>query len=337
MIFVTGGTGLAGSHLLYKLAAKGHHVRALKRASGAVSVTEKVFSFYCDDHKEIFSRIEWVEGDVRDIYSLLEAIEGAHTVYHCAAMVSFIPADADEMMKINIEGTANVVNACLEKKVKRFCHVSSVAALGDVPQDIQVNETFFWKGSAKDNHYAISKYGAEREAWRGAEEGLETVIVNPTVIIGPGNWDSSSCTIFREAGKGIPFYPGGSAGYVDARDVAEAMIRLAESEIKNERFIINAENISYRSFANMVHEALGKKKPFIPTGKFSLDFARRVEKIRSYITGNPPVLTKTIAAALNRRASYSSEKIRKAVQLDFIPIQQSIRQTAELFLKDMQG
>ena len=336
MIFVTGGTGLVGSHLLYDLISSGKKVRALKRPSSDISIVEKVFSFYSGKSKELFAKIEWTDGDVTDIHSLLNAMNNAEYVYHSAAMVSFDPNDADEMMKINIEGTANIVNACLEKGIKKLCHVSSVAALGDVPADKIIDETFFWKGCAKDNYYSISKYGAEREVWRGIEEGLEIVTVNPAVVVGPGNWNSSSCAIFKASYKRIPFYPNGSGGYVDVRDVATAMGSKinAESEIKNERFLLSAENLSYRTFADMVHDALGTKRPSVNAGKVLLGMGWRLEKMRSLLTGKKPVLTKTIAQAINGKCAFSSEKIKKMIGFEFIPIKKSAKETAELFLKD---
>ena len=334
MIFVTGGTGLVGSHLLFELVSNGVKVRALKRGSSTIYNVEKVFSFYSADPKTLFSQIEWVDGDVKDMDSLLQAMNNVEYVYHAAAMVSLDPIDADEIMKVNIEGTANVVNACLAKNIKKLCHVSSVAALGDVPQDKMIDETFFWKGAAKDNYYSISKYGAEREVWRGIEEGLNIVTVNPAIVVGPGNWNSSSCAIFKASYRRIPFYPNGSGGYVDVRDVARAMIKLMESEIKNERFLLNAGNKSYRDFADMVHDELGKKRPSIKAGKFLLGLGWRVEKIWSFFRGRPPVLTKTIAHAIDLRSSFSSEKIKKMLGYEFIPIEQSVKETAKLFLKD---
>lgn len=335
MIFVTGGTGLIGSHLLYELISKGEKVRALKRATSNISIVEKVFSFYSDRSKELAEKIEWAEGDLRDMGSILEAMNNVEFVYHSGAMVSLDPNDADEMMKINIEGTANIVNACMEKKIKKLIYVSSVAALGDVPQDKIIDETFFWKGTEKDNYYSISKYGAEREIWRGIEEGMNIITVNPAIVVGPGNWNASSCGIFKASYKRIPYYPNGSGGYVDVRDVARSMIKLMESEISNERFILSPENMSYRAFADMVHDALGKKRPSINAGRFLLGLAWRLEKILSFLRGRPPMLTKTIAQAVHVRSTFSSEKIKKMLGYQFIAIEQSVKETAAKFLKDL--
>ncbi|HEY6159852.1 MAG TPA: NAD-dependent epimerase/dehydratase family protein [Bacteroidia bacterium] len=335
MILVTGGTGLVGSHLLFELTSKGERVRALKRTVSDISLVKKTFSFYSPNPGDLFSKIEWVDGDVTDVNSLHEALKGIDIVYHCAGCVSYDPRDADRIRKINGEGTANVVNVCLTNNVKKLCHVSSVAAFGDVPENKTVTEEMNWKGCASDNYYSLSKYNAEREVWRGIAEGLNAVIVNPSVIVGPGNWNMSSCAIFKESYKGLWFYPNGAAGYVDVRDVARAMIRLTESEVVNERFILSAENLSFRDFANMVHEVLQKKKPSVNAGPFLLGMAWRLEKLRSSITGRTPVLTKTIAQAVNSKAAYSSDKLRTKLDYQFIPLVQSVKETAEIFLRDL--
>jgi nucleoside-diphosphate-sugar epimerase len=336
MILVTGGTGLVGSHLLYELVKAGEPVRALKRDTSDTSMVKKVFSFYGAEAGALFPKIEWMTGDVTEPDTLLEALKDVDLVYHCAGYVSYNPNDAGPILKINAEGTANVVNACLEKKIRKLCHVSSVAALGDLPEGKLTDETWFWKGSARDNHYSIGKYNAEREVWRGTEEGLDAVIVNPSVIIGPGNWNASSCVVFRESHKGLRIYPRGGAGYVDVRDVVSVMIKLMNSGIRNERFILNAENSSFRDFANLVHDSLGKKRPSFPAGRFMLGLGWRLEKWRSLITGKPPVLTRVIARALNSTSVYSNEKVKQQLGFRFIPLSESVKYTAEIFLRDHQ-
>jgi dihydroflavonol-4-reductase len=334
MIFVTGGTGLIGSHLLFELVKKGEPVRALKREKSDTALIKKIFSWYSPDYESLFAKIEWVNGDITDVHGLLDILQGADRVYHCAGFVSYNPSDAVEVHKINAEGTANIVNACLEKKIRKLCHVSSVAAFGDLPKNKTVDETFFWKGCPKYDHYTIGKYNAEREVWRGMEEGLDAVIVSPSVVVGPGNWDMSSCMIFKESYKGIRIYPKGGAGYVDVRDVAKAMVRLMESEIKNERYILNAENLSFRDFANLVHDALGKKRPYLAAGPVLLALAWRMDKWRSFITGKPPVLTRVIARALQTTSRYSNEKIKNRLNFSFIPLNESVTETAKIFLKE---
>ena len=231
MILVTGGTGLVGTHLLYDLVRSGKKVRALKRNSSDISSVKKVFSYYSSDVDELMKEIEWVNADLLDVYTLLDVMEGVTDVYHCAAMVSFEPKHIDEMLRVNIEGTANMVNAALEKGIRKFCHISSIATVGRSEHGAVSTEETFWKSSPDNSNYAISKYGAEREVWRAAEEGLNVVIVNPSLIIGAGNWQQSSSNMFSKAYKGIKFYTDGENGFVDVRDVASVAIKLMESKI----------------------------------------------------------------------------------------------------------
>ena len=335
MILVTGGTGLVGSHLIFQLASAGEKVRALKRNSSDLATTKKIFAVYSIDHEKLFSSIEWVEGDILDVESIHNALEGVDLVFHCAGLVSLDPREGELILRTNSEGTANMVNACLANgNIKKFCHVSSVAALGDVPQDVLITEEFEWKGCARDNYYSISKYNAEREVWRASVEGLNVVIVNPAVVIGPGNWNMSSCLIFKEANKRIWYYPSGTAGYVDVRDVAGAMVMLVKSNSVNERFILAAENFSLREFSDMVHDVLGKKRSFIHAGPFLLGLAWRLEKVRCLFTGKKKVITKTIAQAVQERTSFSSEKLKRVTGFEFIRVIRSVKDTAEAFVKE---
>lgn len=336
MIFVTGGTGLVGSHLLYDLVRSGKTVRALKRKDSNVSNVEKVFSYYTRSSRELASRIEWVNADLMDVYSLLDVLEGVEYIYHCAAKVSFESKNEAEMMRSNVEGTANLVNAALTKNVKKFCHVSSIATLGREEHEDLITENMFWKASPDHSNYAISKYGAEREVWRAAEEGLNVVIVNPSLIIGGGNWQQSSSNMFSRAYKGIYFYTDGVSGFVDVRDVSALMIRLTESNITNQRFILNAENASFRHYFNLIHKAFGKPKSFLKAGKFLSGFAWRAELIRYFITGAKPLITKETARSAHRVSRFSNTKILTAFpDYQFISLEESVAATAKLFLKDI--
>lgn len=337
MILVTGGTGLVGAHLLLDLMRSGKKVRAIKRSEKSVVQAEKIFSYHADDHRSLFSRIEWVEGDVTDIHSLLQALDGAEQVYHCAGMISYDAKEVKQMMQTNIEGTANVVNACLEKGVKKLCHVSSVAAFGTNQTGRTLTETVKWKSSPYNSNYDISKYGAEREAWRGAEEGLPIVIVNPSIIIGPGNWRRGSPQLFSKIYKGLSIYSTGSAGFVDVRDVSRAMIALMESEIKNQRFILSAENISYKSFVKNVARALGKPEPKLKAGALLIGITRRLDWLRSKLTGKRQSITKEIARGALNRSFYSAEKIKKQLNFEFISIEQSIKHVAKVLLAERTG
>ncbi|MDF2437390.1 MAG: hypothetical protein K0Q95_1766 [Bacteroidota bacterium] len=336
MILVTGGTGLVGTHLLYDLCKSGEKVRVLKRNNSNVSNVKKVFSYYTSEPEKLLSNIEWYDADLLDIYSLLEAMEGIDKIYHCAAMVSFESAHQTEMMRTNIEGTANMVNAALEKGIKKFCHVSSIATLGRAEHGGLTDESTLWKSSPENSNYSISKYGAEREVWRASEEGLNVVIVNPSLIVGPGNWQQSSSNMFSKAYKGILFYSSGLNGFVDVRDVSTLMIRLMNSNIVNQRFIINAENASFKHFFELIHSGFSKSHPSVKAGKFLSGFAWRMEKLRSILSGSTPLITKETARSAHRISRFSNKKIGTTFpDFKFIALDKSIKDTCELYLKDV--
>lgn len=336
LILVTGGTGLVGTHLLYELCKSGKKVRAIKRDESKLNVVKKVFSYYSANADELLKNIEWVTADLLDIYSVLESMEGVNEVYHCAAMVSFEPQHEYEMMQVNIEGTANMVNAALEKKIEKFCHVSSIATVGRAEQGALTTEETFWKSSPENSKYSISKYAAEREVWRASEEGLNVVIVNPSLIIGAGNWTQSSSNMFTKAYKGIKYYTDGVNGFVDVRDVVSIMILLMNNQVYAQRFLINSENISYKLFFDRIHSHFDKAKPKIKAGKFLSGFAWRMEKLRHLLTGSTPLITKETARSAHRISKFSNEKISKQFpDFKFIPVEQSIADTCKLYLKDL--
>jgi dihydroflavonol-4-reductase len=336
MILVTGGTGLVGTHLLYDLTRSGKTVRALKRSGSNISNVKKVFSYYTSDADQLLKKIEWVDADLLDIYSLMEAMEGITEIYHCAAMVSFEKKYQEEMMKINVEGTANMVNAALEKGVRKFCHVSSIASLGREENGGLTSEETFWKSSPENSNYSISKYAAEREVWRASEEGLNVVIVNPSLIIGGGNWTQSSSNMFTKGYKGIKYYSAGTNGFIDVRDVSSLMIKLMNSDISNQRFLLNAENASFRYYFDVMHEAFGRSKPNINAGKFLTGFAWRAEMFRAFLTGSAPLITKETAHSANRKSSFSNEKtVKMFPDHQFIPVERSVKDTCALYLKDL--
>jgi len=250
MVFVTGGTGLIGSHLLYELVSSGKKVTALRRKSGDIKQVLKIFSLYSDDPEGLFARINWVTGDILDFFGLQDLLAGATEVYHCAAVISFSKRDRGKMITNNVGGTANIVNACIQNGVPKLCHVSSVSALGKAQKDSLTDELTNWVPSKKVSGYSESKFFSEMEIWRGIEEGLDAVIVNPSVVLGPGKWSSGSAQFFKAVWDGLKFYTGGATGFVDVNDVVRAMITLMEDtnfkRCKNQRYILNSENVSYR-------------------------------------------------------------------------------------------
>jgi nucleoside-diphosphate-sugar epimerase len=330
MILVTGATGLVGSHLIFDLVKKEEKVRALKRKNSDLIFVKTLFL----SHPKLFEKIEWRDGDVTDIFSLQEALKGITKVYHCAAMVSFIPSEVVEMMKININGTANLVNLCLENKIEKLCYVSSVAAINRINEDETIDENSQWKISKQNSNYSISKYGAEREVWRGIAEGLNAVIVNPTIIFGPGNWKTGSTAMFPKIWKGLKFYTDGTTGFVDVRDVSKAMILLMESEIHSERFIINAENLSFKKIFDWAAEGLGKSKPNIYAYGWIRSIAWRGEALKSFLFNTKPFITKETALAAHKKVYFSNEKIKKAIGMEFIPVKKTIEETCKVFLKE---
>ncbi len=324
MIFVTGGTGLLGTHLLYQLSKEGKTVKALKRLGSDTSAVEEIFKFYGDLSLEQYSRIEWVTGDVLDYDSLTDALEGVETIYHTAAMVSFHSPRHRDMWNINVEGTKNLLDAALEKKVEVFCHASSIATLGNSANGSPITEEDLWQADDRHSAYSRSKFRAEMEVWRASKEGLNTVIVNPSVIIGPGAKNSSSSKIIQLAKSGLPFYTNGKTGYVDVRDVARAMIAFVENKIYGERFIISAENKSAREMLSLMAAQLNVKAPSIPAGAWMLWLGMVANRLFAVMTGSEPVLTRESIKSTMGQSLYSSEKIIQQLDWNFTPITESV-------------
>jgi nucleoside-diphosphate-sugar epimerase len=332
MVLVTGGTGLLGSHLLYQLASRGIKIKALVRPSSSLKNVRNLFG----ERVDLWGSIEWVTGDLLDVVSLEEAMRGVEKVYHCAAMVSFVPKDRYEMDEINRTGTANVVNLCLEAGVKKLCYVSSVAAINRMDESGIISELTPWQDNAGNSHYAISKRAAELEVYRGMAEGLNAVIVNPGIIIGPGNWNNGSGKLFTSVWNGLMFYSEGMSGFVSAEDVASCMYQLMESEISGERFIVVSENLTYREVLFHIADCLGRKRPFLKANKLLSAVALRMASIASFFSGKNPLITRETAASGLRKTRYSNEKIKNALTIDFEKIKPVISRTAAAFLREYQ-
>lgn len=334
MILVTGGTGLLGSHLLFDLTKSGKFVRAIKRSTSNTSMVRKVFSYYTSDPDTLLARIEWVDADLMDFGAISEALNGISEVYHVGAVVSFYPKDHKTMLRVNIEGTANLVNMSIEKKVSKFCYVSSVATLGRAENHGLSDEETYWVPSKKNSVYGISKYGAEREVWRGMEEGLNAVIVNPSVIIGPGFWSDNS-GLFRLVWEGLKYYTRGVNGYVDARDVTEAMIKLMDNNHFGQRYICSADNVTYQEFFTMIAGNYGKPGPSVNVPNAMTAIAWRVEAVRTFFTGSKPEVTREMATTTTMVYTYSSEKLKKTLNFEFRPVSESIREVCKLYMQDL--
>jgi nucleoside-diphosphate-sugar epimerase len=335
MILVTGATGLVGAHLLYNLCRKEDTIRATKRDRSNLNLVKKVFSYYTDDVDLLFNKIEWVEADLLNITELEDAFLGVTKVYHCAAWVNFNPKHKYQMIANNVNSTAHIVNLCLAHKVKKLCHVSSVAAIGRTENNSITNENTPWTDGPENSNYAISKYNSELEVWRGVEEGLNAVIVNPSIILGPGAWKKGSSVLFHKIATGMPFYTTGTNGFVDVRDVAKVMIELMESPINSERFILCSESIPFKQTFDYIADALGKKRAHIKVGDFLNALGWRLAKVISIITRKAPILTKETAKAGNNISIYENHKIKKSLEIEFIPVAQSCKDFSEMYLKDL--
>lgn len=330
---------MLGAHLLLDLTKNGSKVRALKRKNSDLPAVKKIFSWYSSESDKLFGQIEWVEGDLRDRSFLTEALEGVETVIHAAAKVSFHPKDRLPMLYENIEGTASLVDAALEMKIKRFCHVSSIASLGDQDSGLPVNEDISWKNNKERSAYSESKFQSEMEVWRGIQEGLACVIVNPAIILGPGKWDHGSPRFFQTVRKGMKFYTRGSNGFVDVRDVSRAIIALLQAEnwesIKNHRYILSSENLTYQEVFEAIAEALNQPKPTIPANRFLLHIAWRAARVISPLTGRAPALTKATARNSMKMSAYDGSKITRVIDFDYTPIDRTIQEIGKIFLKDI--
>ncbi len=338
MIFLTGGTGLIGSHLLYELCSRGEKVRALKRPSSNIAQVFKIFSYYSAEPDKLFSNIEWIDGDLFDSPGLELFLKDVEEIYHCAAIVSFRSSERVKMISNNVEITANLVNAALNAKVKRFCHVSSNSALGKSKIGIPVTEDIAWVPSKKNSGYSESKFLSEMEIWRGIEEGLKAVIVNPSIVIGPGDWKRSSPRLFSSVWKGIKFYTNGTTGFIGIKDVVGAIMTLMEphnfSQHKNQRFLLSSHNLKFRDFFTKAAHALDKPEPTIPASDFLLEIACRAAQFVSFLTGKEPAITREAVAGANKEFIFDGSKITRETGFQYSNIDESIIETARCFLKD---
>lgn len=329
MIFVTGGTGLLGGQLLFDLVSQGESVRAIYRSKSRLSTTLHLFK-YRNPLKgtELFQKIEWVEGDILDIPGLMESMAGCTHVYHCAGLVSFHPKDHADVFKINREGTANMVNVALALGVEKFCHVSSTAAIGG-DHTAPITEGTKWKNGEITSGYSLSKNAAEREVWRAQEEGLKIVIINPSVILGPGNWNETSLTIFQTVSKGLRFYPPGSNATVDVRDVSHSMIALMNSDIEGERYLCVGSNQSFKELMTVIAEELELNPPTRLAKYWQVWMARWALKIVKGITGRRSAITKETVHNLFANKKYDTAKLENAIGIEFRTLKEQVRDSVE--------
>ena len=316
-VFLTGITGLLGNEIAKQFLAKGYTLTALVR-----------------DPEKVQNRhpgVTYLPGDILDVVSLEEQMRGADYVVHAAAVVSFAPRDRQEMYKVNVEGTANVVNASLAASVKKLCYISSIAAFGrpsfkemQKMEKVEIDEDQKWVNSSTNSHYAITKYQGECEVWRGAAEGLKSVIVNPSIILGAGDWQRSSTQLFKYVYNEKPFYPEGYLNYVDVQDVAAAVVQLTESSITDERFCVSAGTVSYKEFFDKIADRFGKKKPWFKVSAGLMGGLWRMEALKSALTGLAPLITRETAKTAQLKIVQKNAKIRETLGFTFKTLDETL-------------
>ena len=324
MILVTGGTGFLGSYLIKNLVEKGLPVRALQRTDN--------FPFYIP--RDIYNKVEWIKGDVLDLVSLDDAMKNVESIIHTAAIVSFSKDKRKEMYQVNVEGTENVVNMALENNLKRLVHISSIAALGRTTKPEMVTEEKKWEENPNNTHYAISKHHAELHAWRGFAEGLEGLVLNPSTILGYGDWHQSSCAVFKNAYRSFPWYTEGLNGFVGVEDVAEAAVQALASSLNHKRFIVNADNWAFRKLFDTMADDFQKPRPNKKATRTMGAIAWRLEKLKSMLTGSKPLLTRETAKVAHSKTSFANKALLLALPgFSYTPLETVIKNSCEKYLE----
>lgn len=337
MILVTGGTGLIGSHLLYELALKNDYIRAIKRPSSDIMNVLKIFGYYSERPDVLFQKIEWVDAFLTDYFALSEAFNEIDKVYHCAGLVSFNRRMKKELFETNVTGTSNIVNICLEKNVKKICFVSSIASFGEYDGVNPIDEKTRWRPEKRSVLYSLSKLKAEMEVWKGIAEGLTGVIINPSVVIGPGFWNNGVGITYNLISKGMRFYTLGSTGYVDVRDVSKIMVKLMESDISGEQFLVSSENFTFREILSLISASLQRKNPNIYANRFLTGLAWRLNALTSFITGKEPLITRDNMSISHKYCLYSGQKIKDMLEYEYIPIRDSIKFLTKRYLAEVKS
>jgi dihydroflavonol-4-reductase len=308
-------------------------VLAIKRPGANLDEVRRVFSYYSDEAGELFDLIDWVNLDMTSYPEVERVMIDIDRVYHCAAMITFNPRETREMLAFNVRSTENLVNACLETGVKRMLHVSSIATIGRVHEGFPADETLIWARGRGSTTYSVSKFKSEMEVWRGIEEGLKAVVVNPAVVLGPGFWKSGSPSLFRRVARGLKYSTTGMTGYVSVHDVVSAMTRLMETDISGERFILSAGDLTFVSVMEMIAEATGSPRKMKLISPWALRNLARLDGVRSIFTGKR-VLSMEMARSAFNQDRYSATKIQEAIGFEFTPPEEAIRQVAGIYLKD---
>jgi dihydroflavonol-4-reductase len=335
-ILVTGGTGLLGSHLIWHLVSAGTRVKATYRRNNRERV-RKVFGYYSQNPDELYQSIEWIECDSCNYGCLKAAMEGITHVYNCASIVNFSRDESDKVISNNLSATSNIVEACLEAGIKKLCHVSSVATIGATDGNLAADETLGFDPDGDHHAYGRSKYLSEESVWNGISRGLNAVIVNPSIILGPGFWKTGSSALFTTAARGFMFYTDGIKSYVDVNDVAKVMILLMESDISGERFLVASGNLGTREFFNLVAESVGIKGPNIKIPFFLSPVINIAADVLQFLTRQKFPLTRDILKVAWNKVGYDNSKISNYTGYTFTPLQETIRNIAGFYLDDFKS
>jgi len=310
MILVTGATGLVGSQICRELKSGNIPFRALKRHSSSIP-------------PDLLNE-DWVVGDILDFESITDALKEITIVIHSAAMISFYKGDYKLMEKINVEGTKNVVNACLGSFIKKFIHISSIAAIGRTINYSTIDEKTQWVQSPNNSYYGETKYLAELEVWRAIEEGLPATIINPSIVLGVGDWSNSSTRLFKYAWEEHRYFPSGSMNYVDNRDVASIVLKLVDANISGERYILNGGCVSYKSFFEQAAKSYGRTPPTTQLPSKYTFLVIWLAKVKSFLTRTKPFVTREALLGVKKEYSYDASKIKKLLNFAFRDLEESI-------------
>ena len=320
MIAVTGANGLLGSFVVRELLDRGLPFVALKRKNSDITLLS-----------DVNARINWINADISDPVSLEDSLKDISAVIHTAALVSFNPRDKQRLFNTNVNGSRNIVNVCLTAGVKKLVHISSVAALGRQKNQQSVDETSKWVDSPLNSTYAQSKYLAELEVFRGAEEGLNVTVVNPSVILAPANWDKSSAQLFKYVWKGNKFFIDKDLNYVDVRDVAKATVQLLDTTYAGERFILNAGRLPIGIFFREIAKRFGKPSPSLKLGAKMVKTLAFFENLRANMTGSEPLITPETARLANTHFLYQNEKVVRTLNFRFKSIEETLDWCCEYY------
>lgn len=333
-VFLTGSTGLVGGHLIVRLHQSGKKIRSLIRSTSSFEQLRLICTFYQQSFDELYNAVEWVYGDTLDFVGLCYFMRKVQEVYHCAAVVSFHSKNTKELLQTNIQGTANMIDAALQSGVERFCFISSIGAIGNGKKGDFITEKTPWKNDGKASAYSESKFRSELQAWRGFNEGLNMVIVNPGIVLGPGAPDKGSMLLFQAGRKGMPFYTKATTGYVDVRDVCRASMELMEKQAFGKRYILVSDNVDNKALFTHIANEFKVNPPRYEAGKGLLTLAAFLVELSGLLTGKTPQLTRETIRSAQKAQKYSSQLLKNTLDFQFIPLEQTIRETSSFLKKN---